>query len=501
MKTSTRNLVVVAIVAAVVGSVFSTMANSVISRNDEITDTCISQDNSAIMRVVQGRSLETDFTKAAESTVNAVVSIKSYVTPRRQQYYQSFDPFEFFFGPGNGNRQQPQQQEQKPQQSGLGSGVIISNDGYIVTNNHVVDGAEKLEVTLNDNRSFNAQVIGTDATTDLALLKIEAKDLSPIPFGDSDDIKVGEWVLAVGNPFGFTSTVTAGIVSAKARSISSATHSMPMGVESFIQTDAAVNPGNSGGALVTTDGLLVGINTAIYSTTGNYAGYSFAIPSNIVKKVITDIKQYGTVQRAVLGISFQDLTAEIVKERDITAVTDGIIIEQVLDRGSAKEAGLEKGDVIIKINDAKIKDKGTMMEQMSRFRPGDKIKVTYVRDNKTQTTTITLKNSQGNTSITKSNDILDLGCAFKELSDKQKKDLGISKGVEVLGVKDGKFKEYGIRNGFIILDINNYPVSSREDVEKVYKAIMNDNDSDKVMFITGIYPTGKKVYYAVPLVD
>ena len=364
-----------------------------------------------------------------------------------------------------------------------------------------MDGAEKLEVTLNDNRSFNAQVIGTDATTDLALLKIEAKDLSPIPFGDSDDIKVGEWVLAVGNPFGFTSTVTAGIVSAKARSISSATHSMPMGVESFIQTDAAVNPGNSGGALVTTDGLLVGINTAIYSTTGNYAGYSFAIPSNIVKKVITDIKQYGTVQRAVLGISFQDLTAEIAKERDITAVTDGIIIEQVLDRGSAKEAGLEKGDVIIKINDAKIKDKGTMMEQMSRFRPGDKIKVTYVRDNKTQTTTITLKNSQGNTSITKSNDILDLGCAFKELSDKQKKDLGISKGVEVLGVKDGKFKEYGIRNGFIILDINNYPVSSREDVEKVYKAIMNDNDSDKVMFITGIYPTGKKVYYAVPLVD
>ena len=501
MKTSTRNLVVVAIVAAVVGSVFSTMANSVISRNDEITDTCISQDNSAIMRVVQGRSLETDFTKAAESTVNAVVSIKSYVTPRRQQYYQSFDPFEFFFGPGNGNRQQPQQQEQKPQQSGLGSGVIISNDGYIVTNNHVVDGAEKLEVTLNDNRSFNAQVIGTDATTDLALLKIEAKDLSPIPFGDSDDIKVGEWVLAVGNPFGFTSTVTAGIVSAKARSISSTTHSMPMGVESFIQTDAAVNPGNSGGALVTTDGLLVGINTAIYSTTGNYAGYSFAIPSNIVKKVITDIKQYGTVQRAVLGISFQDLTAEIAKERDITAVTDGIIIEQVLDRGSAKEAGLEKGDVIIKINDAKIKDKGTMMEQMSRFRPGDKIKVTYVRNNKTQTTTITLKNSQGNTSITKSNDILDLGCAFKELSDKQKKDLGISKGVEVLGVKDGKFKEYGIRNGFIILDINNYPVSSREDVEKVYKAIMNDNDSDKVMFITGIYPTGKKVYYAVPLVD
>ena len=501
MKTSTRNLVVVAIVAAVVGSVFSTMANSVISRNDEITDTCISQDNSAIMRVVQGRSLETDFTKAAESTVNAVVSIKSYVTPRRQQYYQSFDPFEFFFGPGNGNRQQPQQQEQKPQQSGLGSGVIISNDGYIVTNNHVVDGAEKLEVTLNDNRSFNAQVIGTDATTDLALLKIEAKDLSPIPFGDSDDIKVGEWVLAVGNPFGFTSTVTAGIVSAKARSISSATHSMPMGVESFIQTAAAVNPGNSGGALVTTDGLLVGINTAIYSTTGNYAGYSFAIPSNIVKKVITDIKQYGTVQRAVLGISFQDLTAEIAKERDITAVTDGIIIEQVLDRGSAKEAGLEKGDVIIKINDAKIKDKGTMMEQMSRFRPGDKIKVTYVRDNKTQITTITLKNSQGNTSITKSNDILDLGCAFKELSDNQKKDLGISKGVEVLGVKDGKFKEYGIRNGFIILDINNYPVSSREDVEKVYKAIMNDNDSDKVMFITGIYPTGKKVYYAVPLVD
>ena len=356
-------------------------------------------------------------------------------------------------------------------------------------------------MTLNDNRTFNAKIIGSDSTSDLALLKIEADNLSPIIFGDSDAIKVGEWVLAVGNPFGFTSTVTAGIVSAKARSISQATHGRSMGIESFIQTDAAVNPGNSGGALVNTNGELVGINTAIYSQTGNYAGYSFAIPSVLVKKIIDDIKQYGTVQRAVLGIQFTELTAEMAEEKKITATNEGIYVAKVTDRGAAMEAGLKEGDVIIKINGNDVKNNGQMMEQMNKLRPGDVATFTYIRDNKTCTTKVTLKNNQGTTKITKASDVFDLGCTFKKLSAAKKREYGISNGVEVVGLKAGKFKEAGIKEGFIITDINNAPINSQEEVENIYNAIMKSTDADKVMFITGIYPTGAKRYYAVDLAD
>ena len=436
-----------------------------------------------------------------------MVSVKTFVTPRVQQRSSDFfmDPFEFFFGPGNGGQQRRQQQQpqqdSKPQQLGLGSGVIITTDGYIVTNNHVIDGAEKVEVTLNDNRTFNAKIIGSDSTSDLALLKIEADNLSPIIFGDSDAIKVGEWVLAVGNPFGFTSTVTAGIVSAKARSISQATHGRSMGIESFIQTDAAVNPGNSGGALVNTNGELVGINTAIYSQTGNYAGYSFAIPSVLVKKIIDDIKQYGTVQRAVLGIQFTELTAEMAEEKNITATNEGIYVAKVTDRGAAMEAGLKEGDVIIKINGNSVKNNGQMMEQMNKLRPGDVATFTYIRDNKTSTTKVTLKNNQGTTKITTASDVFDLGCTFKKLSASKLREYGISNGVEVVGLKAGKFKEAGIKEGFIITDINNAPINSQEEVENIYNAIMKSTDTDKVMFITGIYPTGAKKYYAVDLSD
>lgn len=485
-----RNLLMMALVA-------STLITS-------STFAATNTENKGFIRTAQTRSMNPDFTKAAESTVNAVVSIKSFVTPKVNQMQNFMDPFEFFFGPGFGNQQPRQKQpktEQKPQQSGLGSGVIISQDGYIVTNNHVVDGAEKLEVTLNDNKTYNAKIIGTDPKTDLALLKIEAKNLTPIEFGNSDNLKVGEWVLAVGNPFGFTSTVTAGIVSAKSRSISSSTHTPSVGIESFIQTDAAVNPGNSGGALVNTDGQLVGINTAIYSSTGNYAGSSFAIPTSIVKKVITDIKQYGAVQRAMLGVSFSELTSDLAKEKGVKAVTEGIYVGGVEDRSAAKEAGIQVGDVITALNGQPVKNSGTMMEQMSKYRPGDMITVTYYRDNKKNSVTLKLKNSQGNTEITKQGDFLDLGCAFKELSAEKLKSLQISSGIEVVGIKDGKFKKAGIRNGFIILDINNSNVSTRDDVEKIYKAIMADTGSDKVMFITGMYPTGKKVYYAVDLAE
>ncbi len=451
----------------------------------------------------------TDFVTAAESTVNGVVSIKSFATPRgygnQGGYSQSpySDPFfDFFFGGGRRQQQPRQQQPQEPRQTGLGSGVILSSDGYIVTNNHVIEGAEKLEVTLNDNRSFNATVIGSDPATDLALIKIDADKLHVIPVGDSEHLKGGEWVLAVGNPFGFTSTVTKGIVSAKARNISSITRTTPSGIESFIQTDAAVNPGNSGGALVNLRGELVGINTAIYSQTGNFAGYSFAIPTSIVKKVVTDIKQYGTVQRAILGVSFTELTPELAKKKGITAVSKGIHVEEVTDRSAAIQAGLRPGDVIVEIAGNPTESTAQLQEEIAKHRPGDKVNITYYRDNQKRNVVVTLRNTQGDTTVTRSGDVIELGCAFKPVSEETRRQLEISGGVQVTGLKEGKFQKAGIKDGFIILDINNSRVTSADDVEKIYNAIMRDDSGyDKVMFITGIYPTGRKVYYAVDLAE
>lgn len=448
----------------------------------------------------------TDFTQAAESTINGVVSIKSYVTPRgysRQGQSQGGffgDPFfEYFFG--SPQRQQPQQQPQQPreQQLGLGSGVILSPDGYIVTNNHVIDEAERLEVTLNDNRTFDATVIGTDPSTDLALIKIDATDLPIIPMGDSERLKVGEWVLAVGNPFGFTSTVTTGIVSAKGRSIPSSNQHRQMGIESYIQTDAAVNPGNSGGALVTLNGELIGINTAIYSQTGSYAGYSFAVPTSIVKKVVADLRQYGTVQRAVLGVSIRELTAELAKEKGITAVTKGVYVGQVADRSSALEAGIKEGDVITAINGVDTHNVAELQEQVSKYRPGDSIKVSYIRDNKANTATVKLLSPKGTTTITRATDFTDLGCAFKKVDASTLKQLGLSAGVQIVDLKDGMARDAGVRQGFIITSINDARVSAPEDVEKIYKAIMKGQDEDRVMILRGIYPTGKRGIYALDL--
>ncbi len=510
-------LILLLIGASVLGSVTTVSVNSLINnQGGNTTDTELSKDgddsNSFVRTSLNTGKLENDFTKAAESTVNGVVSVKSFATPRNRNTMRGgqgggyIDPFEFFFGPRGGGQGGGSSRQQAPAQSelqplGLGSGVIISNDGYIVTNNHVVADADKLEVTLNDNRTFNAKIIGKDPNSDLALIKIEADGLKAIAFGDSENIKVGEWVLAVGNPFGFTSTVTAGIVSAKSRSISSVAQTgSKIGLESFIQTDAAVNQGNSGGALVNSDGELVGINTAIYSQTGNYTGYSFAIPSSIVKKVITDIRQYGTVQRAILGVAFQELTSDLAKDKGVTATNSGIYIATVEDRGAAVEAGLNVGDVITMINGAKVTNTGDMMGEMSKYRPGDKIKINYIRNNKSHETIATLKNSQGDTKLTKATDVMNLGCAFKELSESKRKELLISRGVEVVGVKAGKFRDAGIKNGFIITDINNTVVNSRDDVEEIYNAIMS-SQGDKVMFISGLYPTGRKVYYAVNLVE
>ena len=446
-----------------------------------------------------------DFTAVAENTINSVVSIKNYANVRQRQYqdWGGFDPFEFFFGPSRGQQNRKQQRQQKsdnnPQLQGSGSGVIISEDGYIVTNNHVVEGADKLTVTLNNNDEYSARVIGTDANTDLALIKItpeKGKTLDPISFGNSDDVKVGEWAVAVGNPFGFNSTVTAGIISAKGRGVNEGN----MGIKSFIQHDAAVNPGNSGGALVNTNGDLIGINTMIYSQTGNYAGISFAVPSNIVKKIVTDLKQYGTVQRAVLGISYEELNAEKAKEHKITATKGGIYVAKVSDESAAMEAGIKEGDVIVKLNGVDVKNSGEMQEEMSKLRPGDKATISFYRDNKLKTTTVTFKNDQGNTNITKSSDFTSLGCAFMTLTAKEKEELDITNGVKVVGLKDGKFKANGIKNGLVITQINDQAVNSSDDVEEIYRSIMKSSD-DKVMIIKGFYEVGRKVYIAVNIAD
>lgn len=446
-------------------------------------------------------AFETDFTKAAENTVNEVVCIKSYTT-RQQNYgnggYDPFGMFDFFFGAPQQRapQRQPQQNDREPVQSGLGSGVILSEDGYIVTNNHVVEGADKLEVLLNDNSTYEAKIIGTDEATDLALIKIDAKGLSAITFGDSESVKVGEWVLAVGNPFGFNSTVTAGIVSAKARSLNKGGS---MGIESFIQTDAVLNPGNSGGALVNLKGELIGINSAIYSNTGSYTGYSFAIPTTIVKKVMADLRQYGTVQRAVLGCTVKDLDAKIAKEKGITAIKTGVLVVDVNDRSTAKSLGLQSDDVITAINGVEVGTRAQLVEQINKFRPGDEITLTYYRNNKKETKRGTLLNPEGTTNITKKGDFTSLGCAFMKLSADTKSHLGISNGVQVSGLKAGLFKEQGIKDGFVITEINGQAVNSSDDVEYIYNQLMKSNDPDKVMFISGLYPTGKKQYYAVNL--
>lgn len=446
-----------------------------------------------------------DLTYAAEKALPAVVHIKyvqnsktTTVDVQDDPFGGFFDPFGFFGNPGNGGTRK--QRVQTPKKEATGSGVIISSDGYIVTNNHVVEGAEKLEVTMNDNKTYNATIIGTDANTDLALLKIDASDLNFITFGDSDKLKVGEWVLAVGNPFGFTSTVTAGIVSAKARNISTVTHSRQFGIESFIQTDAVVNQGNSGGALVNTKGELMGINTLIYSRTGDYSGYAFAIPSSIVKKVISDLKQYGTVQRAMLGITFTQLTPQLCEEKDIK-LTEGIYVTEVQDQSAAKEAGLEKEDIITEIGSTKVRNTAELQEAISQYSPGDKAVIKFYRKGKPRTATVTFRNSQGSTKITKETDFAALGCTFSKLPQKTKDALGISYGVVVGGVSKGKFKDAGIANGFIVQEINEQKVNSQSDVESIYNAIMRDSSADKVMYIKGLLPTGRRTYLAIPLLD
>ncbi len=444
-----------------------------------------------------------DLTKAAESSVHAVVHIRATELSKTRTVQTAPDFFDWFFGDGRGQQRQIQTQPRV----GFGSGVIISKDGYIVTNNHVVEGADEITVKLNDERELKGRVIGTDPDTDLALLKIEGDDFPTIPVGDSDALKVGEWVLAVGNPFNLNSTVTAGIVSAKARSIgTTAANGQAASIQSFIQTDAAINSGNSGGALVNAAGELVGINAMLYSPTGAYSGYGFAIPTNLMTKVVSDLKVYGTVQRALLGIKGGDFTTdlqmddkvvkEMEKRMEELGVKDGILVTQVIEGGSS--AGiLKENDVITKMDGKKLHKFTDLQEALSKHRPGDKVQLTIVRDKKEKEVTITLKNAQGNTKVVKNAGMEILGAAFKPVDADLRRQLNLGYGLEVTGVSDGKMADAGIRKGFIILKANGQPMKTVEDLEDVLKAATQT--PEQVLFITGMFPSGKRASYAVDL--
>ena len=449
-----------------------------------------------------------DLTQAAENSLHAVVHIKS-TQQAKEQTVTVRDPFAEIFGDifGNGGRQQRRVQTQP--RVGFGSGVIISKDGYIVTNNHVIDGADEIIVKLNDNREFKGRMIGTDPNSDLALVKIEGDDFPTIPVGDSDALKVGEWVLAVGNPFNLTSTVTAGIVSAKARTLG--VYGIG-GVESFIQTDAAINQGNSGGALVNAKGELVGINAVLSSPTGAYAGYGFAIPTSVMTKVVSDLKQYGTVQRALLGIKGTSLAgdgdmmsdqpidksgATLSDKRKEFGVVDGVWVREIVDGGSAAGSDIKVDDVIIGIDGKKVQNFADLQEAIAQHRPGDKVTVKVMRDKKEKNINITLKNEQGTTKIVKDAGMEILGAAFKELPDDLKKQLNLGYGLQVTGVTSGKMADAGVRKGFIILKANDQPMRKVSDLEEVMKAAVKS--PNQVLFLTGVFPSGKRGYYAVDL--
>ena len=453
----------------------------------------------AIAAPVPGQPV--DLTVAAERALPCVAHIKYLQNSKVQEVEMQGDPFGDMFDPFGffGQRGQGQNQKRKvqtPKREGTGSGVIISSDGYIVTNNHVVEGADELTVTLNDNREFSARIIGTDKSTDLALIKINGNNLPAIKVVSSDDIKVGEWVLAIGHPFNLRATVTAGIVSAKARSLGA------NGVEAFIQTDAAINAGNSGGALVNANGELIGINAMLYSQTGNFTGYGFAIPTTIMNKVVADLKQYGTVQRGLIGIQGTDARAYIDSQKDQQkevdlGTNDGIYIAEVSDDGAAQEAGLMKGDVIVGIDGRNVSKMAELQEYLATKRPGDKVNVTYLRKKSKKSVVITLRNEQGTTKVVKDADLDILGAHFRELNENEKNELNVSYGLKVIKVGEGKFKDQGVPTGFCIQKVNEISVKTINDLNKIVKDA--SKSKSPVLYIQGIYPSGKKGYFAVPL--
>ena len=443
-----------------------------------------------------------DLTAAAEKACNAVVYIK-VVMGGETRTIEYRDPFQDFFGDffGHGGGTQ-RRQVQTPKQEAAGSGVLISSDGYIVTNNHVVAEANEITVTLNDQREFSAKLIGKDADTDLALIKIEGSNFPTLPIGNSDALKVGEWVLAVGNPFNLTSTVTAGIVSAKSRGLG-ATQG---GIESFIQTDAAINKGNSGGALVNSRGELVGINAMLYSQTGSFSGYGFAIPVSIMTKVVDDLKTYGQVQRALIGVKGMTLhdyiesqKAKDEKYKADFGTNEGVYVAEVTEDGAAAEAGLKEGDIITSLGGKDINKMSELQEATAKYHPGDKTQIGFIRDKKAKTATITFRNAKGNTKIAKAQTMEVLGAEFKEVPDGLKKNLGIQGGVMVKDLKNGKFKSAGIPKDLVILKINGRNIKTVADVEAAFKEAQTSDD--QTLWIWGKMPDGTAVSKAVQLDD
>lgn len=435
-----------------------------------------------------------DLTYAAENAVKAVVNIEAVQQVEVPQRGSGYDPFLEFFGiPQDSGRRGGNGEPQYQERRAGGSGVIISADGYVVTNNHVVDGATKLKVKLNDGRSFDGKLIGTDSATDLALIKIEASDLPTLPFGSSDALRLGEWVLAIGSPFDLQSTITAGIVSAKARNLGVIPNDFS--IEAFIQTDAAVNPGNSGGALVNTHGELVGINTLIKSQTGSYVGYSFAIPESIVRKVVVDLKESGVVQRAMLGIMFRPVDQDFIdsegKDLGITEI-GGVYVAGVTEGGAASEAGIRKGDVVLSIDGVKLDGTASVQEQIARRRPNDKVKLSVKRDGKVKQFDVTLRNKAGKAELLTREDVdvvEVLGGRFADAGAKLCRELDIRGGVQVVGIKaDGILARARVKQGFVITHINDKPVYSVADMQRL---------TAKVRSIDGIYPNGRAASYVL----
>lgn len=453
----------------------------------------------------EGNITPLDFTETTEKVLDAVVHITSRGTqPAGQRYRQLPDPFREFFRESPFGRyfespegDRPQQDDQAPEtpeelpRIGMGSGVIINTDGYIVTNNHVIAQADEVEVTLHNNETHTAQVVGVDPTTDLALLKIDATDLNAVALVNSDDVEVGEWVLAIGNPFSLNSTVTAGIVSAKARNIN--INREELAVESFIQTDAAINPGNSGGALVNLNGDLIGINTAIASRTGSYSGYGFAVPSNIVTKVVEDLLEYGNVQRGILGVRIMNLDGRLAEDREIDLVP-GVYVAAVNEGSAADEAGIREGDVITAVGDKAVASSPRLQELIAGFRPGDEVSITVRRAGEERQFEVTLKDTAGNTEVAIRSDreiFNRLGAELSALSEEKAEEIGLDGGVEVVRLVPGLLRrETRMREGFIITRVNGNQVRSVADLKNEL-----DRSRDGGVMLAGRYPDSPKVYY------
>lgn len=441
-----------------------------------------------------------NFVYAAETTTPAVVHIRSKygTTSSSQTQSRQRHPFEEMFPDLFNNPGQSPRGQQGIPRGASGSGVIVSGDGYIVTNNHVIESAETIEVVLSDNRKYEGTLIGTDPTTDIALIKIEEKGLPFVKYGSSEDIRVGEWVLAVGNPLDLTSTVTAGIISAKGRSIGILARNNISGgvnsaIESFIQTDAAVNPGNSGGALVNLKGELIGINTAIASPTGSYSGYSFAVPASLVSKIVDDLIEHGAVQRALLGVGISDVNADLAKKEGLS-INRGVYITAVSENSAAADANLKEGDVIVEINDRPINTVAQLQEAIATNRPGETVEVAYYRNGKLNKTEATLKNSMNTTKLVAKNEMLNMGGAtLSDLSQEDRRKYKVENGVKVVEVGEGKWKRSNVREGFVITAVDNKKVKDTEELLR----LLNSKKGEGTL-IEGVYPNGEKAYYGMP---